>query len=155
MRFLTDRNLGKLTKWMRILGYDTVVYQGAIDRNFLQYGLREGRVVLTRRRDMAARNFLGTKYVVMSDHVPSQLHELRDNLSLEIDPDKFLTICLGCNEAILDIPKDDIKGSVPPYVFRTHDQFRFCPRCRKIFWAGTHKDNIVRFLTRHNLYHHL
>lgn len=155
MKFLTDGNLGKLTKWLRILGYDAVVYQGTIDRHFLRYGFREGRVVLTRRRDMAARNFLGTMYVIMSDHLPSQLHELIDNLSLDFDTGRFLSICLECNEALQDIPKEDIKDLVPPYVFSTQNHFRICPQCRKIFWAGTHKDNVIRFLTRHNLCRHL
>ena len=143
MKFLTDGNLGKLTKWLRILGYDTVVYRGAIDRHFLRHGLQEGRVVLTRRRDMAARNFLGTMYVVMSDHVPSQLHELINNLSLDIDPGRFLSICLECNEKIASIEKNKIADRLPSMISRYYNEFYICPNCKRIYWQGAHYENIL------------
>ena len=151
MKFLTDRNLGKLTKWLRILGYDTVIYQGDIGRDFLKEGAREGRVVLTRRRDMAKRNFSGTMFVVYSDQLPKQLNELVREFSLEPDPQKFLTVCLNCNERLREISRKDSEPHVPEYVFKTQNTFRICPRCEKIFWAGTHKDNVMQFLRQHNL----
>ena len=73
MKFITDTNLGKLAKWLRILGYDTVSYRGEADRNFLRKAEREGRVVLTRKKDMAARQFSGKLVTVGSDHVQEQL----------------------------------------------------------------------------------
>jgi uncharacterized protein with PIN domain len=154
MKFLCDRNLGKLTKWLRVLGYDTVTYTGDIDRRFLKEGVRQGRVVLTRRRDMAKRNYTGRMYIVCSDTVPHQLHEVLDKFFLDVNPEQFLTLCIACNERLAEIRKADVKDRVPPYVFQTQDTFRICPKCNKIFWAGTHKDNVCRFLKQHNLYRH-
>lgn len=153
MKFITDRNLGKLTKWLRILGYDTVYYTGDIDRNFLRKGAGEGRVVLTRRRDMAKRNYLGHMEVVYTDNVPNQIREIKDKLSLNIEPDNFLSICLECNQKLQPVTKSDVEGIVPVYVFETQESFRICPRCERIYWPGTHKDRIFRFLKKHNLYH--
>lgn len=155
MKFLTDRNLGKLTKWLRILGYDTFLYTGEIGRELLREGAKTGRVVLTRRRDMAERNFSGRMFIVISDIVADQLREVVDDLTLEIKPGNLFTICLNCNERLHDIPKADISRSVPPYVFQTQEYFRICRRCGNVFWPGTHKDNVFRFLTQHNLIHHL
>ena len=153
MKFLTDRNLGKLTKWLRILGYDTACYTGNIDRNFLRKGVTEGRIVLTRRRDMSRRNFLGRMFIVCSDRVSDQLSEVIEEFFLKFDPEKFLTICLTCNEKLEKISKADVESHVPPYVFQTRNNFRLCPRCKKIFWPGTHKDNALLYLRQHNLTH--
>ena len=151
---MTDRNLGKLTKWLRTLGYDTACHTGNIDRNFLRRGAKEGRIVLTRRRDMAGRSFLGRMFIVCSDRVSDQLSEVIEECSLKPDPEKFLTICLACNENLEDIPKMDVESRVPPYVFQTQENFRICPQCEKIFWPGTHKDNVLLYIRRHNLIHH-
>lgn len=152
---MTDRNLGKLTKWLRILGYDTACHAGNIDRSFLKRGAKEGRVVLTRRRDMAGRSFLGRMFIVCSDKVSDQLSEVIEEYSLKPDPEMFLTICLACNEKLEDIPNSDVKNRVPPYVFQTQKNFQICPQCEKIFWPGTHRDNVLLYLKRHNLIHHL
>lgn len=154
MKFLADRNLGKLTKWLRILGYDTACHTGNIDRSFLKRGTQEGRVVLTRRRDMATRNFSGRMFIVYSDNVTEQLAEIISTFSLQLDPRRFFTICLDCNEPIQTIQKADVKERVPQYVFQTQENFQICPQCRKLYWPGTHKDNVLSYLKQHNLIHH-
>jgi len=154
MKFLADRNLGKLTKWLRILGYDTACHTGNIDRGFLKRGVQEGRIVLTRRRDMAERNFSGRMFIVHSDNVTEQIKEIIDTFSLQLDPQKFFTICLDCNEPIQTIQKADVKEKVPQYVFKMQDHFQICPHCRKLYWPGTHKDNVLSYLKQHNLIHH-
>lgn len=155
MKFLTDRNLGKLAKWLRAIGYDSVIYQGSIDREFLREGTKQGRIVLTRRRDMASRNFTGRMYVVYSDKVPEQLREVINEFSLTLNPDKFFSICLVCNQPLSEIEKTAVRNRVPPYVYQTQTMFSFCQKCNNIFWAGTHKERMLRYLKLHNLTHHL
>jgi len=155
MRFITDANLGKLVKWLRILGYDTTFYTGNADRNFLRKGEKEGRVVLTRKRDMARREFSGQLLVIQNDHVQQQLREVMDKLSLNPQPERLFSICLKCNEELEEVPKKEIAGMVPPYIFETCSQFQKCPRCRHIFWPGTHRDNVHRFFKTHIQHHPL
>jgi len=154
MKFITDRTLGKLAKWLRILGYDTVYYRGAIDRSMLEKGRRERRIVLTRRRDMAERQFAGRMKIVMADGVTAQLREVIDELELAPSRDDLFTRCLSCNTCLHPADRQLVKGSVPPYVLQTQTDFRICSLCRRIYWPGTHRDNMLRFLTEHNLIRH-
>lgn len=155
MKFLTDGNLGKLTKWLRTFGYDSEVYPGSIDREFLRAGAKQGRIVLTRRRDMAFRNFTGRMYVVSSDTVPDQLREVIKEFSLKVNPKSFFTICLACNHPLVVIEKSAVRDLVPIYVFKTQMTFSVCQRCRNIFWSGTHKERMLHYLKLHNLIYHL
>jgi uncharacterized protein with PIN domain len=155
MKFLTDRNLGKLTKWLRAIGYDTGIYQGAIGREFLREGAKQGRVVLTRRRDMASRNFTGSMYIVFADTLPEQLAEVVNEFSLQLNPHRFFSICIRCNQPLSEIERSKVRDRVPPYVFQSQAAFFVCSRCNAIFWAGTHKEKMMEYLTRHNLIHRL
>ncbi|MEA3471076.1 MAG: Mut7-C RNAse domain-containing protein [Thermodesulfobacteriota bacterium] len=153
MKFITDRNLGKLARWLRILGHDTVCYSENIDRDFLRVGARENRVVLTRKRDMARRDFSGHMVIIYHDRVFDQIQELRGKTLLELKPQNFFSICLECNQSLKPISKENAKEKVPPYVFQTQDTFLTCPECGKIYWPGTHKDHALRLLKDHNLFH--
>jgi len=154
VKFITDRNLGKLAKWLRILGYDTVCYSGNIDRAFLRVGAKEGRIVLTRRRDMARRAFSGRMVIIYHDRVYDQIEELREKTPLEPNPQNFFSLCLECNQPLQPISRENAANKVPPYVFQTQNTFLTCPECGKIYWPGTHKDNILRELKERNLFHH-
>ena len=154
MKFIADANLGKLAKWLRILGYDTTFYTGNADRSFLRKAHNEGRVVLTRKVELARREFSGRLVLIQNDHVRDQIREAMDKLLLHPQPERLFRICLKCNEELEEVPKEEIAGMVPPYVFENCSQFRICPRCRSIFWPGTHRDNIHRFFKTHIQSHH-
>jgi uncharacterized protein len=154
VKFITDTNLGKLAKWLRILGYDTVSYRGEADRNFLRKAEREGRVVLTRKKDMAARQFSGKLVTVGSDHVQEQLREVMEKLSISADASRLFSICVRCNEALAAVGKEDVAGMVPAFVYDTHSTFHRCPSCKGIFWPGTHIDNALNHLKTHIQRHH-
>ncbi|MBN2282610.1 MAG: hypothetical protein JXO48_01845 [Deltaproteobacteria bacterium] len=153
MKFIADPTLGKLVKLLRILGYDTVYSRGGIDRTLLNRGLREDRTVLTRRRDMTRRDYLGSMLLIRSDRPVDQVAEVLHGLSLHPDPRNMLTLCLHCNIHLEDMPRQDAEGLVPPYVFQTQESFLRCPRCRRVYWAGTHRENMLRYLRKHNLIH--
>ena len=154
MKFITDTNLRKLAKWLRILGYDTVSYLGEADRNFLRKAEREGRVVLTRKKDMAARQFSGKLVTVRSDYVQEQLWEVMEKLSISADVGQLFSICVRCNEALVAVDKKDVAGMVPAFVYDTHSAFRRCPSCKGTFWPGTHIDNALNYLKTHIQRHH-
>lgn len=154
MRFITDATLGKLVKWLRILGYDTISHTGDANRSFLRKAQEEGRIVLTRKRDLAKRDFSGRLLLIQNDHVQDQIRELMDELPLHPQAERLLTICLKCNEKLEEVLREEIAGMVPPYVFENCSQFHTCPSCRGIFWAGTHRDNIHRFFKTHIQSHH-
>lgn len=154
MKFITDMNLGKLAKWMRILGYNTVVYPGNADRDFLKRAAQEGRVALTRRKKMAGRLPSGNFVVVQSDTLHDQLRDIMETLSFLPDPARMFSLCLRCNGELLKVSKEEISGMVPEYIFASHNEFRMCPHCKGIFWPGTHTEKMRSYLTTHIQSHH-
>src|SRR5690606_23581194 len=89
VKFAADLNLGTLARWLRIIGYDTCYDRGEVNREFLRRAQQEGRIVLTRKRDMAGRQFRGRLVVVENDHVRRQLAEVMDKLGLRLDLERF------------------------------------------------------------------
>jgi hypothetical protein len=148
MKFLADSSLGRLSKWLRILGYDTVYCRGDADRIFLRKAEKEGRVVLTRRKDVLARQHPGIVLFVESDRVEGQLVEVLAKLGLNAEPENRFTVCLRCNEFLKEAKREEVRSLVPDYVFRTQSEFRVCPKCRGVYWPGTHRERALSTLMR-------
>lgn len=149
MKFITDINLGKLAKWLRILGYDTIFYTGNVDRDFLRRAEREGRVALTRKKAKVGRPSSGSLVIIKSDNVHDQLKEIMNKLSFLPESERMFSICVRCNEELMDVEKEKISGMVPDYIFASHTEFHMCPRCNGVFWPGTHVEKAHRYLTMH------
>jgi uncharacterized protein len=148
MKFLADSSLGRLSKWLRILGYDTVYWRGEADRPFLRIAEREGRVVLTRRRDVLARQHPGIVLFVENDRVEDQLVEVLEKLNIAPEPEAIFTICLQCNIPLCEVLRDDVRSRIPDYVYQTQQEFRLCPGCGSIYWPGTHRERALSTLRR-------
>jgi hypothetical protein len=144
IKFITDSSLGKLARWLRILGYDTAYHAGYADRAFLREAQKQGRVVLTRKKDMAQRQFSGRIAVIHHECVEDQLEEIITTLSLVPEEDQIFTLCLRCNEKLAAVSKEEVSGTVPDYVLRCHGVFYRCHRCGGAFWPGTHREKVKR-----------
>ncbi len=147
-RFLCDRHLGKLAKWLRILGYDTLWNPADMSQDFLRRGGRDGRIALTRKRDLEGVG-LDRLIVVKADRVDEQIGEILDKLALTPDPKDRLTLCLRCNATLEAVVKEGMEGAVPAHVYQNNTCFRRCPICGRIYWRGTHTRNVEEFLRRH------
>jgi uncharacterized protein with PIN domain len=155
IRFLCDRNLGTLSKWLRILGYDTLYDRGNADRNFLRRAGEEGRIAITRKRLLASPSHTGRLVVVKADRADRQIGEVLRTLDLQTDPAQIMTRCLNCNEPLEEAPKETVEGQVPVYVCEKYSLFRRCPSCGGIFWPGTHRKHVEEELRRRSLDRHL
>jgi uncharacterized protein len=140
VRFLCDCNLGKLAKWLRILGYDTLLEKGNADQGFLRKAEREGRIALTRKRNLGGGS--GRLIVVRDDRVEGQISEILEVLALNPDPRDRMTLCLRCNAILEAAKKEEVEGAVPVYVYQNSMDFRKCPICGRIYWLGTHVKNV-------------
>lgn len=149
LKFLTDASLARLGKWLRILGYDTIVFPREAGREMLRRAEKDGRIVLTRRRDMTTRQFSGCLFLITDIVVGHQLKNVIEKFSLIMDRKRMFGICLECNEKLNPVKKEDVVDSVPPYVMETCDNYNCCPRCGKIYWMGTHPRNALRFIEKH------
>jgi len=148
MKFLIDSSLGRLSTWLRMLGYDTVYWRGAADRVFLRVAERQGRAVLTRRKDVLARQHPGFVLFVESDRVEVQIEEVLKKLDLRPELKNLFTLCLRCNESLKAAKPEEVRPLVPDYVFRTQSEFRVCPGCGGVFWPGTHRERALSTLKR-------
>ena len=151
LKFVADINLGTLARWLMILGYDTSFERERVNRAFLRRAQQEGRIVLTRKRDMANRQFIGRLVVIEEDHVRRQLGELMEKIDLPLDLKKLYNRCVHCNALLTDIPENDVEGLVPEYVYHQSGPFRKCPDCGKVYWSGTHEKMTLDFLRQHTL----
>ena len=135
VRLLADAMLGKLAKWLRLLGYDTTYNPAWDDPTIVRLARAEGRVVLTRDRELAARRGVRA-LLVAGDQLEQQMAQIVNELHLP--PGLAGSRCSVCNALLEPIAKSDVAGRVPPYVLRTQEVFRRCPRCDKIYWPGGH-----------------
>lgn len=149
LRFITDASLARLAKWLRILGYDTAVYQSEAGRPMLRLADAEKRIVLTRRGDMLERQFSGRLYLVTGNDVAAQLREVLERFSTSINPEKMFSLCLKCNEKLINVTKEEVRDLVPPYVWENCSSYTKCQKCQSIYWAGTHQRNSLHSLEKY------
>ncbi len=145
-RFFADAMLGKLARWMRALGYD-VEYEKEIDDSVLvERAVREGRMILTRDTLLIKRRRIKGSYIfIESDSIGGQLRQLSAIYGVAFD--RFLTRCLRCNSVLEEALKSGLEDKVPPYVYNTQEKFMRCPSCGRIYWAGTHREKMLRDLS--------
>lgn len=146
-RFIADSMLGKLAKWLRLAGVD-VEYENDIDDfTLVQRAISEGRVILTRDRFIAKRKDAKDCFIIRSDHLAEQFLEFLRAFELDTIDNAF-TRCIRCNATLEEAAKDSLRDKVPPYVWETHTQFLRCRHCKRVYWAGTHRDNAEKFLKK-------
>lgn len=139
--------LGKLARWLRAMGYDTLYFRVAEDRHLLQLASLEARTLLTRDARLARLAGAGGLLIRATDLEP-QIAEVMERLALAPRGEDLLSRCLVCNGALEDRPKDSVRGLVPEYVFSIQDRFVGCPECNRIYWQGSHADRILARLGR-------
>jgi len=141
LKFIVDNNVGKLAKWLRIMGYDTLFFDGRNDSHMIATALAEGRVILTRDTQIMRRRVVTDgklkAILIKGDEPEQQMHQVIDTLNLDCQFRPF-AICLECNQPLLERSKQQVKDLVPPYVFQTQSQYMECPACHRIYWRGTH-----------------
>ena len=144
-RFVVDVNVGRLAKWLRVMGYDTRFSREESDNELVRIALREDRVLVTRDSGLAQRRAvrLGQMQVlyIVNDDLRSQLRQLVRDLNL--NPENGFSRCVRCNQLLQAAPKEEVVDSVPPYVSQTQCQFMRCPACQRIYWRGTHWSNMM------------
>lgn len=142
LQFLADRTVGKLARWLRILGYDTRYLPQLSPAGLLREGRRQGRIIVTRNTQILRAKDAPAFVFIQHNHFRDQLKQVVETLKL--DPvQAVLSRCIECNQALQLIEKDQVQDKVPLYVWQTQTEFRHCPACRRIYWGATHREHVL------------
>ncbi len=151
IKFIVDHNVGKLAKWLRIMGYNAVLFTEKDDGLMVKTALAQNRVILTKDTQIMRRRVVTSgrlKVILIAHSDPkAQLRQIVDALNLDYQFRPF-SLCLECNEVLIEKSKDQVQELVPPYVFKTRSKFVECPSCHRIYWQGTHWEAMNRELKR-------
>lgn len=144
MKFFADVMLGRLAKWLRILGYD-VLYTNeySVRDSMLEKALSDSRLILTRDRRLRKRLGNTASFFVNNDRVSGQLEEVVKYLQLKPSKNIF-SRCIRCNTELEKMDKNAAIGLVPPYVFSTHENFKTCKTCKRVYWSATHRKHMEK-----------
>ena len=138
--FATDRNLGKLAKWLRLFGFDTLLESAApIDPLFWQ-NVDSHRKCLIRSRKLMHTMTDRNPLLIISNDPFEQLGEVIRFFDLKAMDLRPFTRCTLCNILLMTVEKPKIRGVVPDYIWQMQHEFRKCSGCGRIYWPGSHKE---------------
>lgn len=137
MKFVVDCMLGKLAKWLKILGFDALFFSKIEDDALLDIAADENRVLLTRDTGLIEKSKRVKLLFIESENWRTQVEQVLDEFDLWRDV-KPNSRCIECNVRIKDLPREKAKNLVTPFVFENADTFALCPDCGRVFWRGTH-----------------
>ena len=149
IEFILDNNVGKLAQWLRIMGYDALLFTEEDDGKMVKLALAQNRVILTKDTQIMRRRLITSgrlKAVLIEDDDPkAQLQQIVEDLNLDYQLRPF-SICLECNQNLVERDKEEVRDLVPPHVFETQSMYMECPSCHRIYWRGTHWQAMSREL---------
>ena len=142
--FMVDAMLGRLARWLRILGYDTAYEKVITDESLIERTIQENRWLLTRDRRLTERKVIRSRCTLIAhDDLEGQLRQLHEDLKLDLGMnDRRSYRCADCNVVLFSIPYDEAAPLVPPVVARQHQEFLQCAHCRRVFWQGSHWEDL-------------
>lgn len=144
-RFVCDGHLGRLTRDLRLLGFDVAYDQNVNDQQLLRIMQAEDRALLTRDRRLLMHAIVRSGYCPRSQNPSEQTIEVvrRFDLLASIAP---FTRCIRCNGSLQNVPKTDVVEKLEPLTKIYYQQFRRCTRCGQIYWSGSHFSKLQKRL---------
>ena len=136
-RFILDTHLGKLAKYVRLLGFDTLYDNSSDDEQLAATAADERRILLTRDVGLLKRGCVSHGYFVRAIAPRRQLEEILERFDLRGLARPY-TRCVRCNVMLLEVSKGDLGDAVATGVRARFEHFRLCPGCDRIFWQGSH-----------------
>lgn len=151
MQFVADSMLGRLAKWLRILGYDVIYKNSFTTAEIIKLSEETNRIILTRDTKFIKNKNIKNFLFIKSDFLFEQLKQVIKGLNLKLESKNFFTRCAICNEKLEDIKKEEVKDKIPEYVYQTQEEFGICRTCKKIYWKATHYDKMLERIKEENL----
>ena len=141
MKFVADIMLGRLARWMRLLGFDVLYPDTSDDKELLKFAGE--RIILTRDKDLGKKKNV---LLIKSVNVNEQLKQVVNELNLKIS--RPLSRCSVCNKILIEEEKKSVRNLVPERIYNNHNIFWRCLDCNRIYWKGSHYDKIMDTVSR-------
>ena len=150
VKFIVDCMLGKLTRWLRMLGYDVKYSRSLGDKQLIKTAKMEHRTLLTRDIELYQQAMKqGTNvFLVEGATEAEKLANLTKQLDLKLEINVTVSRCPKCNTRISPIPKERVVNRVPEGTFSSYDEFWECPGCEQVYWRGAHWKRIDETLRK-------
>lgn len=135
LRFVADVMLGRLSRWLRLIGFDTLYKPDQPDAGIIREAVRDGRIILTRDRHFLERKNLPGLFFLKSDSPAEQLLEVVRRYGM---PPEGAGRCGQCNGLLAEAQKASVLDEVPEYVYAATERFYRCTACGRVYWEGSH-----------------
>jgi len=145
LKFVADVHLGKLVKYLRLFGFDTLYDKGFDPHSLVEISARQGRVLVTRSRDLLKHKVIARGILVRETDPKMQLKSIFERLDLHAEARPF-SRCLCCNGLVESIPKQGVAQSLPSRVMAKPQTFTSCSSCHRVYWEGTHFERMSHFV---------
>lgn len=142
--FVADCHLGKLAKYLRLMGFDTLYFSQIDDNDLITLALEQDRIILTRDRALSERKNVPVLFLE-SKETRQQLQTLISRFRLKEHPAPF-SRCIVCNSPLQVVEKSKVLHRLPEKVKRYFAHFEYCPICDRVYWHGDHYRNMKQFL---------
>jgi len=147
-KFIVDTMLGKLGRWMLLLGYDVVYFRGTKDEELIELAKRENRILVTRDTHLALEKYPEHSLLIKTIHFWEQLKKIVEEYPLDFS-ETFLSRCSHCNVELEKLEREAALPELPEKVREMASVFFRCPVCRSLYWNGTHPIHILELLETH------
>jgi uncharacterized protein with PIN domain len=150
LKFITDGMLGKLTRWLRMLGHDVTYYRSTDDKELIEIAKTEKRILLTRDLELcqqSATQGVEATLVEAKDAV-EKLADLANQFKFKLEIDLSVSRCPKCNTTIKAVPTEKVINQIPEATSTHYNDFWKCPGCNQIYWQGAHWKRIEKTLEK-------
>ncbi|WP_106476231.1 Mut7-C RNAse domain-containing protein [Phytohalomonas tamaricis] len=144
-RFVLDAHLGRLARYLRLLGFDSDYRNDFGDAELAEISAREGRILLSRDRSLLKRRIIEHAYFVRADAPMRQLEEVCVRWEL-FDEIAAFQRCTRCNGILHEVAKESVIDLLEPKTRRYFEHFRQCDRCAQVYWQGSHFERMQRWI---------
>ncbi len=148
IRFIVDTHLGRLARYLRMLGFDSLYHNHFEDDSLARLSSEQSRILLTRDRGLLKRSVVSHGYCVRATVPRHQLDEVvaRFDLAAKVRPFRR---CIRCNHELEDVSKEDVQPYLPPRTARHYEAFRRCRGCHQVYWKGSHHARMMQLVARY------
>ena len=144
VKFAADRMLGRLARWLRVIGQDVIYGRHLSGYGLIRAARAENRLILTRDRGLKHKQPPEFIFIDSNDY-REQLRQVIRDCGLR-PGDTLFSRCLECNAILQTKTKESVESLVPPYVFSTQVEFFWCPQCQRVYWPASHHQKMLEEL---------